>query len=82
MTQTLLKESDVKIVYDHQGVRREVVISYQKYQEILDFIERYTYFYSDEVQERLRRSEEDLEAGRYTEVKAGEIDKALEWLNG
>ncbi len=58
-----------------------MVISYGEYQEILDFIERYTYFYSDEVQERLRRSEEDLEAGRYIEVEAGEIDKALEWLN-
>ncbi len=34
-----------------------------------------------EVQKRLQRSEDDLKAGRFLEVKAGEIDRAVEWLH-
>ena len=81
MNLTLLDDADVKVVYDSQGVKREVLISYEKYEEILEFIERYAYFYSQEVQERLQKSDEDLQTGRYIEVEAAEVDKALEWLN-
>jgi hypothetical protein len=81
MNLTLLDDADVKVVYDSQGVKREVLISYEKYEEMLEFIERYAYFYSQEVQERLRKSDEDLQTGRYIEVEAAEVDKALEWLN-
>jgi len=48
---------------------------------MMEFLERHAYFYSQEVQERLQKSDEDLQAGRYIEIKAAEIDKALEWLN-
>jgi hypothetical protein len=81
MVPSLLDEADVKVVYDSQGNKREVLISYEKYQAIVDFIERYAYFYSPEVQERLQKSDEDLRAGRRIEVNAVDVDKALEWLN-
>lgn len=81
MHSTLLDDTDVKVVYDSQGVKREVLSVTKKYQEIMEFLERHAYFYSQEVQERLQKSDEDLQAGRYIEVGAAEIDKALEWLN-
>ena len=81
-THTLLDETDVKVVYDQQGNKREVLLSYEKYQEMLEFIERYAYFYSQEVQERLQKASEDLAAGRYMEVDANNVDAALEWLRG
>lgn len=77
----LLDETDVKVVYDQQGNKREVLLSYEKYQEMLEFIERYAYFYSQEVQERLQRANEDLTAGRYITVEADNVDVALEWLH-
>ena len=78
---SLLDRSDVKVVYDSQGVKREVLLSYDKFQKIAEFLERHAYFYSENVQERLKDSDEDLKAGRYIEVAASEIDKALEWLD-
>ena len=79
---SLLDRSDVKMVYDSQGVKREVLISYEKFQEIAEFIARHAYFYSENVQERLEKSDEDLKTGRYIEVAASEIDRAMEWLDG
>jgi len=67
MYSNLLSDADVKVVYDNQGNKREVLIDYDKFQAIMEFIERYAYFYSQEVQERLRRSDEDLKSGRYRE---------------
>jgi hypothetical protein len=81
MYPTLLDDAEVKVVYDSQGVKREVLIGYEKFQEIKAFLEWYTYFYSPEVQRRLRKSDEDLGAGRYIEVGATEVDQALEWLH-
>lgn len=81
MDQVLVSEADVKIFYDSEGVKREVLMSYERFREILDFIESVAYFDSAGVQERLRKSDEDLQAGRYVRVKAQEIDRALEWLN-
>lgn len=81
-TNTLLDETDVKVVYDQQGNKREVLLSYEKYREMLEFIERYAYFYSQAVQERLQKASEDLAAGRYMEVDANNVDAALEWLRG
>lgn len=82
ISELLFDETDVKIFSDSSGEKREVLLSYEKYQEMLDFIKRYAYFYSQEVQERLQNSEEDLKAGRYIEVDASNIDTALEWLHG
>ena len=81
MDKNLLDDADVKIVYDSQGNKREVLISYDKFQTMIEFIERYGYFYSQEVQERLQKSNEDLQAGRYIEVNAADVERALEWLN-
>jgi len=81
MDQVLVSEADVKIFYDSEGVKREVLMSYERFHEILDFIESVAYFDSAEVQERLRKSDEDLQAGRYIKVKAEGIDRAPEWLN-
>jgi len=77
----LLDDADIKIFYDAQGNKREVLLSYEKYQQVVEFIERYAYFYSQEVQERLQKSDEDLESGQYVEVDADSVDKALEWLH-
>ncbi len=79
-TSALLDETDVKVVYDQQGNKREVLLSYEKYQEMLEFIERYAYFYSREVQERLQRANKDIAAGRYMEAETGNIEAAVEWL--
>ena len=79
--ESLLDDTDVKIVYDSRGNKREVLISYTKFQTMIEFIERYAYFYSQEVQERLEKSNEDLQAGRYIEVNAAGVERALEWLN-
>ena len=79
--ESLLDDTDVKIVYDSRGNKREVLISYTKFQTMIEFIERYAYFYSQEVQGRLEKSNEDLQAGRYLEVNAAGVDRALEWLN-
>lgn len=81
MDKNLLDDADVKIVYDSQGNKREVLISYDKFQTMIEFIERYGYFYSQEVQERLQKSNEDLQAGRYIEVNAADVERVLEWLN-
>ena len=81
MMEGLLDDTDVKIVYDSRGNKREVLISYTKFQTMIEFVERYAYFYSQEVQERLEKSNEDLQAGRYLEVNAADVERALEWLN-
>ena len=44
-------------------------------------IEDRAFLYSPEIQEQIRQSEEDIEAGRYVEFKGSEIDKLLEWLH-
>ena len=74
-------EADVKIFRDSEGVKREVLMSYERFRQVLDFIKSVAYFDSKAVQERLRKSDEDLQAGRYIKVKDGEVDRALEWLN-
>lgn len=80
-TNTILSEADVKVFCDNEGNKLEVLLSYETYQEMLEFIERYAYFYKQEVQERLQRASEDLTAGRYLEVDADNIETALEWLH-
>jgi hypothetical protein len=79
---SLLDRPDVRVVYDNKGVKREVLMSYDTFNEIVEFLNRHAYFYSETVQERLRRSDDDLKTGRYIEVSGKEIDKALEWLHG
>ena len=79
--QTLLTEKDVSFVVDKRGHKHAVQISYKKYIAIQEELERYAYFESPKVQERIRKSDEDLEAGRCARFSGKKIDKALEWLN-
>ena len=79
--QTLLTEKDVRFVVDKLGHKRAVQISYKKYMAIQEELERYAYFESPEAQKRIRKSDEDLKAGRYARFSGKNIDKALEWLN-
>ncbi len=44
-------------------------------------IEDCLFLYSSEIQEQIRQSEEDINAGRYVKFKASEIDKLIEWLH-
>jgi hypothetical protein len=81
MYPNLLNDADFKIVYDNQGNKREVLLDYAKFQELMDFVERYAYFYSQQVQERIAQSDADLKSGRSKEFAADEIDQALDWLN-
>lgn len=77
----LLEESDVKFITDSRGNRKEVVISYEKFRELMQVIEDHIFLHSPEIQEQIRRSEEDIKAGRYMKVDGGEIGKLLEWLD-
>ena len=79
--QAVLTEKDVHFVVDKRGHKRAVQIPYKKYIAIQEELERYAYFESPEAQERIRKSNEDLEAGRYARFSGKKIDKALEWLN-
>jgi hypothetical protein len=81
LSSPLLDETDVKVVYDSQGNKREVLIDYDKYQAMLEFIERHSYYCCAAVQERLRKSDEDVRAGRCMEFCGDEVDKALRWLD-
>lgn len=47
-TSALLDETDVKVVYDQQGNKREVLLSYEKYTTLMEFIEYYTQVYRQE----------------------------------
>lgn len=77
----LLEESDVKFVTDSKGNRKEVIISFDKFREIMQIVEGCVFLHNPEIQEQIRQSEEDIEAGRYVEFKANEVDKLLEWLD-
>jgi PHD/YefM family antitoxin component YafN of YafNO toxin-antitoxin module len=78
---TVLEESDIKFITDSRGNRKEVVISYEKFKELMQMIEDHIFLHSPEIQEQIRQSEEDIKAGRYVRAKGSEIDKLLEWLN-
>jgi len=77
----LLSDNDIKVVYDNQGNKSEVLIDYAKFQTLMEFVERYAYFYSQEVQARLVASEEDLKQHRYKQISGDDAEKGLEWLN-
>ena len=41
-TSALLDETNVKVVYDQQGNKREVLLSYEKYAMLVELVKRYT----------------------------------------
>lgn len=77
----LLEAADVKFVTDSEGNRKEVIISYDKFRELIQMIEDHIFLHSPEIQEQIRQSEEDIKAGRYVKFAASEIDKLFEWLD-
>ena len=77
----LLEATDVKFAADSEGNRKEVIISYGKFRELVQIVEDHIFLHSPEIQEQIRQSEEDIKAGKYIEFKADEIDKLLEWLD-
>jgi len=78
---SLLEESEVKFIIDSMGNKKEVIISYDKFKELMRIIEDRVFFHSPEIQKQIAQSEEDIKAGRYMEVRGSEIDKLLEWLH-
>ncbi len=81
MAQVILNKSDVKFVIDNNGKKKGVLLNYEKFQKIIEMLESQIYFESPEVQERLKKSEEDIKTGRCLKVKGNEIEKGLKWLN-
>jgi len=77
----LLEELDIRFIVDGKGNKKEVIISYDKFKELMQVIEDHIFLHSPEIQEQIKQSEEDIKAGRYMKVKGSEIDKLLEWLD-
>ena len=79
--------SKAKFFYDQEGRAREVLISYDTFRHIEALLEQFrqapdqAYFWSDEWQARIREGEADIQAGRTLQVTAGDVDKALDWLD-
>ena len=77
----LLDYTDIKFIQDNTGATQEVIINYSTFQEIEAFLARHAYFYSDAVQEQLKKSEDDVENEQYIEVKSNNIEDAVAWLH-
>jgi len=77
----LLEEIDVRYVVDGKGNKKEVIIPYDKFRELMQIVEDYNFLHSPEIQEQIRQSEEDIKAGKYTEFEGTEISKTLDWLH-
>ncbi len=56
----LFKESDIKFITDSKGNRKEVVISYRKFKELMQVIEDHIFLHNPEIQDQIRQSEEDI----------------------
>lgn len=78
---SLLKESDVRFIIDSKGNKKEVIISYDKFLELMQIVEDHVFLHSPEIQEQIKQSEDDIKSGRYVEFDANEIDKMLDWLH-
>ena len=77
----LIEESDIKFITDSRGNRKEVIISYEKFMQLVQVVEDHVFLHSPEIQEQIRQSEKDIKSGRYKEVKADKIGDLLEWLD-
>jgi hypothetical protein len=79
--------ADAKIFYDQEGEAREVLISYEVFRRIQNLLEQLRanpeqgYFWSDEWQTRIREAESDIYDGHTLQVKADNIETALDWLD-
>ncbi len=77
----LLKDSDIKFIVDGKGNKKEVIISYAKFVELMQIVEDHIFLHSPEIQEQIKQSEDDLASGRYMEFDSGKIDEMLDWLH-
>jgi hypothetical protein len=78
---SLLEESDVRFIIDSKGNKKEVIISYDKFLELMQIVEDHIFLHSPEIQEQIKQSEDGIKSGRYVEFNANEIDKMLDWLH-
>jgi hypothetical protein len=79
--------SEAKIFYDQSGQPQDVLLSYDTFNRIQMLLERLRqdpdqgYFWSEEWQARIQEGEADVRAGRTLRATAGNVKKALEWLD-
>jgi hypothetical protein len=78
----LVSKSDYKIIED-KGIRK-VLIELEKFKEIRKKLKNYipkkqAYFWTQEVQQEIKKSEEDLKTGRYKDYD--DIDELLKDLD-
>jgi hypothetical protein len=76
-----LGDQDVKYIVNHRGKPCAVQMSFKKFKAMQKELARLTWFECSEVQEDLRRSEQDLKKGKVFRAKGSNIDKAISWLN-
>ena len=83
--QTKISLDAVKVFYDQQGQAREVLMSYDLFQQIENLLSEVeqdeAYFWTAEWQARIQEAEDDIRKGRVKRVAADAIDNALEWLD-
>ena len=83
--QTKISLDAVKVFYDQQGQAREVLMSYDLFQQIESLLseveQNEAYFWTAEWQARIQEAEDDIRKGRVKRVTADSINKALEWLD-
>jgi PHD/YefM family antitoxin component YafN of YafNO toxin-antitoxin module len=77
----LLEDSDIKFIVDGKGNKKEVIISYAKFVELMQIIEDHIFLHSPEIQEQIKQSKDDLASGRYVEFDSDKIDEMLDWLH-
>jgi PHD/YefM family antitoxin component YafN of YafNO toxin-antitoxin module len=78
---SLLEESDVRFVIDSKGNKKEVIISYDKFMELMQIIEDHVFLHSPEILGQIKQSEDDIKSGRYVEFDADQVDEMLDWLH-
>jgi len=78
---SLLEESDVRFVIDSKGNKKEVIISYDKFMELMQIIEGHVFLHSPEILRQIKQSEDDIKSGRYVEFDADQVDEMLDWLH-
>jgi len=50
----LLDETDVRFIVDSKGNKKEVIISYDKFLELMQIIEDHVFLHSPEIQEQIK----------------------------
>jgi hypothetical protein len=77
-----LTERDVKYIVNRQGKPCAVQMSYRKFMAMKKELDRLNWFESPEVQEDLRKADQDIIEGKVIRVSEKNIDEAISWLDG